>query len=349
MLPTYEGVCRSELYQLLKQLLPSQAEFPHTFTLAQLLLRAPCSPLLLAVRFGRQAAARALVAATLQSCGGGSRSKDGSSCAPAVAAEHLGAALAHWPLAPEPQAGLLARLLAAGACPLHRLLPNVLRRYRSFSPTSATAGRLRLGLRAVLEHVLGDLPSSNSNTADEASSSDNGDASPSSSGSSSSSSITSTSSTSSTSSRSHGGGPAFAARPRQSPSDPKHLRQLLAAAVACRDGPRCQQVLAALGAGSPAASAPWSDFTANCEMLVAAAEHDMSAVVAQLLALPPPGPPPGLGPPPFSPNMWGPAGTTALMVAAHRGSLAALEVLLAHGATVNLGERTVLVVVVAVV
>ena len=99
MLPTYEGVCRSELYQLLKQLLPSQAEFPHTFTLAQLLLRAPCSPLLLAVRFGRQAAARALVAATLQSCGGGSRSKDGSSCAPAVAAEHLGAALAHWPLA----------------------------------------------------------------------------------------------------------------------------------------------------------------------------------------------------------------------------------------------------------
>ena len=41
VLPTYEGVCRSELYQLLKQLLPSQAEFPHTFTLAQLLLRAP--------------------------------------------------------------------------------------------------------------------------------------------------------------------------------------------------------------------------------------------------------------------------------------------------------------------
>lgn len=62
---SYESVCSSPVYRELKELLPPSSEFAHTFALAQMLLRAPCTPLLLAVRFGRQAAARALVAAML--------------------------------------------------------------------------------------------------------------------------------------------------------------------------------------------------------------------------------------------------------------------------------------------
>ncbi|KAL4447713.1 hypothetical protein ABPG75_004932 [Micractinium tetrahymenae] len=62
---SYESVCSSPVYRELKELLPPSSEFAHTFALAQLLLRAPCTPLLLAVRFGQQAAARALLAAML--------------------------------------------------------------------------------------------------------------------------------------------------------------------------------------------------------------------------------------------------------------------------------------------
>ncbi len=42
--------------------------------------------------------------------------------------------------------------------------------------------------------------------------------------------------------------------------------------------------------------------------------------------------------PPFSPNSWGTDGLSALMAAAHRGALGALDALLDCGATVNLGE-----------
>lgn len=175
----YEGVCSSPLYQALKQQLPNSSPFPYTFTLAQLLLRTPCSPLLLAVRFGQQGAARALLAAMQRAAGGGDAPADGgsdcdrassthdcsssssasttgsstsgssssSSDVPASSAAtlalHLDAALAVWPAASEPALPLLQCLLAAGggAHPLRRLLPAVLARYQNcrWAPCNAAA------------------------------------------------------------------------------------------------------------------------------------------------------------------------------------------------------------------
>ena len=77
------------------------------------------------------------------------------------------------------------------------------------------------------------------------------------------------------------------------------LRQLVSAAVACRDQPRCHHLLTALAAGDGGWAA---DTEANCALLVAAAAHDLPSVLEHLLGLLPhvEG-----GPPAFSPNSWG--------------------------------------------
>ncbi|EFN54558.1 expressed protein [Chlorella variabilis] len=326
---SYEGVCSSGVYQSLKQLLPSSSEFPYTFTLAQQLLRTPCSPLLLAVRFGRLAAAQALLeameggraaadaAAAAAAAGGGVEERGGAdgsasgggdgdaapdlvltpSFATASAAASQASAGSGLGAAPEPHVELLRRLLGAGgsgcARPLRRLLPAILARYDNCNPQSGMADKLREGLREVLAHV---LPPGEEGGG------------------------------------SGGGGCAW--RDGMPPPAPPALRQLLTAAVVCRDEARCGVLLAALDASCPA---PWADVAANCALLAAAAAHDMAGVVEGLLARPPP--PPGDGMPPFNANMWGPDGLSVLMTAAHRGSLAALQALLAAGAAVNLADE----------
>ncbi|PRW45403.1 ankyrin-3 isoform X9 isoform A [Chlorella sorokiniana] len=215
---SYDQVTKSEVYRLLKDLLPTQAAFPATFTLAQLLLKAPCCPLALAVRFGHGQSARTLLAAVR-----GSGSSD--------AQRQLEDALAWWPSGSELQVGLLRHLLAAGAHPIRALLPSLLRRYDGCLHSSGLADKLRSGMKGN----------------------------------------------------------------------------------------------------------PWgTDPEANCSLLVAAAAHDMPAVVLALLAVPPAveG-----GQPPFSPNSWGNDGLSALMAAAHRGALGALDALLDCGATVNLADE----------
>ncbi|KAI7838481.1 hypothetical protein COHA_007744 [Chlorella ohadii] len=276
---SYDQVTKSEVYRLLKDLLPTQAAFPATFTLAQLLLKAPCCPLALAVRFGHGQAARTLLAAVR--AGG---AKD--------AQRHLEDALAWWPSGSELQVGLLRRLLAAGAHPIRALLPSLLRRYEGCLHSSGLADKLRSGMRVVLEHS---LPPDGL-----------------------------------------GKGTGGASVTPSTPTEPAAAPAASSDTVACRDEQRCCRLLGGLIVAQ-ARGNPWgTDPEANCSLLVAAAAHDMPAVVHALLAVPPAveG-----GQPPFSPNSWGSDGLSALMATAHRGALGALDALLDCGATVNLADE----------
>jgi hypothetical protein len=111
--------------------------------------------------------------------------------------------------------------------------------------------------------------------------------------------------------------------------------QLLLAAIFCRDAPRCLQLIAA---GSDSC---WRRHASNGHLLVAAAEHDLPAVVAALLALRIGGAGGGggnAGDQPFSLDAaagLAHEGCTPLMTAAERNSCAALRVLLKAGAAVN--------------
>lgn len=193
------------------------------------------------------------------------------------------------------QVGLLRRLLAAGACPIRALLPSLLRRYEGCAHSSALADKLRSGMEVVLEHslpldALGKGTGSSSGTASAAPTAPAvaGDAGP------------APSMPVGTAGPADSAGPAPAAEAEALAS--RHVlvrvrgcmfvaaeaRQLLAAAVACRDEQRCCRLLGGLvvaqGRGNP-----WgADPEANCSLLVAAAAHDMPAVVHALLAVPPP-------------------------------------------------------------
>ena len=208
------------------------------------------------------------------------------------------------------QIGVLRSLLAAGAAPLPRLLPALLRRYEGLALSGGLAGKLREGMGEVLAQAVPDtLPRSRS--ASSASSSGGG----------------SGGGGGDTGSSAAGGlGTVVTAEAAAAAADllpnnehgarakvllqpvvllstllalsSQQLRQLLHVAVVCRDEPRCHRLLTAL-AGSPEAGR-WPDPEANCALLVAAASHGMAAVLRRLLAQPPavPG-----GTPPFNPNM----------------------------------------------
>ena len=135
-------------------MLPSSvAEFSHIYSLAQVLLHAPTTPLLLAVRFGRQVVARVVLSAMLKharfasqvkhargmhgsgSSGSGAAGGAGSSGdagaegggGPAAALRRqLSDALGAWSSAPDPQVSLLRRLVEAGGDPLQSALPTIL-------------------------------------------------------------------------------------------------------------------------------------------------------------------------------------------------------------------------------
>lgn len=203
-------------------------------------------------------------------------------------------ALLH-PLTRQLQVGLLRRLLAAGACPIRALLPSLLRRYEGCAHSSALADKLRSGMKVVIEHSLppdglGKGTGGSSGTASAAPTAPAvaGDAGP----------AHSMPVGTAGPAASAGSAPAAEAEALAS----RHVlvrvhgcmfvaaaaRQLLAAAVACRDEQRCCRLLGGLvvaqGRGNP-----WgADPEANCSLLVAAAAHDMPAVVHALLAVPPP-------------------------------------------------------------
>ncbi|PSC73617.1 Serine threonine-phosphatase 6 regulatory ankyrin repeat subunit A isoform A [Micractinium conductrix] len=364
---TYESVCGSTLYKELKAMLPSSvAEFSHIYSLAQVLLHAPTTPLLLAVRFGRQVVARVVLSAMLKharfasqvkhargmhgsgSSGSGAAGGAGSSGdagaegggGPAAALRRqLSDALGAWSSAPDPQVSLLRRLVEAGGDPLQSALPTILERYRLAAHNSAAAEKMRQGLAVLLDHLLPPLmdeeaaplagargrrsAASGAVSGEGEGSSDGGSTGPS----------------------GGGQGSSAAAEPvSESIREERfntfgrsavHLRRLLSAAIACRARGCCRGLLTVLQV--PWLDAPpWSSPPANAALLVSAAAHDMPAVVQRLLALPPA---PGAALPPFSPNMWGEDGLSALMAAAHRGALGALGALLDAGATVNLADE----------
>lgn len=99
--------------------------------------------------------------------------------------------------------------------------------------------------------------------------------------------------------------------------------QLLLAAICCRDDALCTQLIEGAEEGC------WGCHATNCHLLVAAAEHEMPAVLSALLALRTAG-----GRQPFSPGMSH-EGCSPLAAAAERNSRAALRLLLARGADVN--------------
>ncbi|KAL4437179.1 hypothetical protein ABPG75_004318 [Micractinium tetrahymenae] len=104
---------------------------------------------------------------------------------------------------------------------------------------------------------------------------------------------------------------------------PEQRCQLLLAAICCRDASLCSQLIAG------AEGACWERHVTNCHLLVAAAEHNLPAVLSALLALRMAG-----GGQPFSLGMSH-EGCSALAAAAERSSCAALRLLLAHGAAAN--------------
>jgi hypothetical protein len=119
-------------------------------------------------------------------------------------------------------------------------------------------------------------------------------------------------------------------RPASTAAAEQHC-QLLLAAIFCRDTPRCLQLIAA---GSDSC---WRRHASNGHLLVAAAEHDLPAVVAALLALRIGGAG-NAGDQPFSLDAaagLSHEGCTAAMAASERNSCAALRVLLEAGAAVN--------------
>lgn len=193
------------------------------------------------------------------------------------------------PLSPcfPPQIEILRRLLAAGAQPLPRLLPALLRRYEGLSLSGGLAGKLRQGMQEVLERAV-PAPlkrSTSSGSGDGASGSSSSEV--------------------STLVFDEVTGDAWLVAPSPPLAEaplialgPQQLHQLLHAAVACRDGARCRRLLLAL-TPFPAGSR-WPDAEANCALLVAAASHGMAAVLQRLLEQPPAveG-----GVPPFNPNM----------------------------------------------
>ena len=136
-------------------MLPSSvAEFSHIYSLAQVLLHAPTTPLLLAVRFGRQVVARVVLSAMLKHArfasqvkhargmhgsgssgsgaaggaggGGAAGAAGGGGAAAARRRRQLSDALGAWSSAPDPQVSLLRRLVEAGGDPLQSALPTIL-------------------------------------------------------------------------------------------------------------------------------------------------------------------------------------------------------------------------------
>jgi len=190
--------------------------------------------------------------------------------------------------------GLLRRLLAAGAHPVRALLPSLLRRYEGCLHSSGLADKLRSGMRVVLEHslppdglgkgtggtsVTPSRPTEPAATA--AASSDSDPASSASTG-----PAETAAPAAAADAEAAGGGPLLVHVRRQA-FTPEEARRLLAAAVACRDEQRCCRLLGGLIVAQ-ARGNPWgTDSEANCSLLVAAAAHDMPAVVHALLAVPP--------------------------------------------------------------
>ena len=129
---------------------------------------------------------------------------------------------------------------------------------------------------------------------------------------------------------------------------PDGRRQLLLAAVCCRDEPLCHSLIGAARGERDGGAVTWGSHTSNCRLLVAAAEHDMPTVIDALLGVRLPGggqpfrvAPPAGGVLPAG-GGWAQAGggmahegATPLMAAAERDSCAAVRALLAAGAAVG--------------
>lgn len=196
------------------------------------------------------------------------------------------------------QVGLLRRLLAAGAHPIRALLPSLLRRYDGCLHSSGLAEKLRSGMRVVLEHSLPPvgLGPAGSGTSVAASSSSGDSAAveaqaaassgPGASASGASPTVAAPAAAAEAGSEAPAGAPLLV-RVRQQVFTAEEARRLLAAAVACRDEHRCCRLLGGLIVAQSRGN-PWgADPEADCSLLVAAAAHDMPAVVHALLAVPP--------------------------------------------------------------
>lgn len=107
------------------------------------------------------------------------------------------------------------------------------------------------------------------------------------------------------------------------PHASEHRCQLLLAAICCRDAALCSRLIQGAGDGC------WGRHANNCHLLVAAAEHDLAAVLSALLDVCT-----ACGGQPFSPAMAH-EGCSPLAAAAERNSCGALQLLLQRGADVH--------------
>lgn len=199
------------------------------------------------------------------------------------------------PLQPQLQVGLLRRLLAAGAHPIRALLPSLLRRYEGCLHSSGLADKLRSGMRVVLEHSLppdglgkgtgGASVTPSTPTEPAAAPAASPDSEPASNASTGPAAAAAPAAAAEAAPTARGG--PLPVRVRRQVFTSEEARRLLAAAVACRDEQRCCRLLGGLIVAQ-ARGNPWgTDPEANCSLLVAAAAHDMPAVVHALLAVPP--------------------------------------------------------------